>query len=85
MAAARKPETVKFEFDGHEFEAVRSELDSYETNKQLNLGGPGFYLAVERLFAGRDMEYSRLLGGSHSSMNALVNAAFAAADSQAKN
>ena len=86
MAAARnKSEAiVKFEYEGIQFEAVRSELESYETNMQLALGGPQFYLAVRRLFAGRDVEYSKLLGGSFESMTKLVNAAFEAS-AKAKN
>lgn len=81
---AKKPAMVKFEFDGVEFEAVKDELESYETNKQLALGGAPFYLAVGRLFAGRDVEYSKRLGGTYDKMVALVNAAFAES-SKAKN
>lgn len=84
MAASRKSDIVKFEHEGHEFEAVKSELESYETNKQLAMGGNGFYIAVDRLFAGRDVEYSKVLGGSYESLVSLVNAAFAA-DRTAKN
>lgn len=79
-----KSDVVRFEYEGHEFEAVRSELESYETNKQLAMGGPAFYLAIGRLFDGRDVEYSKVLGGSYDSVVGLVNAAFAA-HSQAKN
>lgn len=84
MAAPKKTDTIVFEYEGHKFEAVKSELESYETNKQLAIGGNGFYLAVDRLFAGRDVEYSKLLDGSYDSLVALVNAAFAA-DRAAKN
>ena len=73
----RKVEMVKFEYEGFEFEAVKSEMESYETNKQLALGGKSFYLAVDRLFAGRDVEYSRKLGGSYDAIVGLTNAAFA--------
>ena len=69
---------VTFEFGGFEFEAVKSELESYETNKQLAMGGTAFYEAVDRIFAGRDVEYCKKVGGSFSDMTALVNAAFAA-------
>ena len=82
---ARKDiEMVEFEYDGMQFEAVKSELESYETNKQLAMGGTAFYMAVDRLFAGRDVEYSKKIGGSFNAMTALVNAAFAA-NSKAKN
>lgn len=84
MATSRKTDTVKFEYEGIEFEAVKSELESYETNKQLALGGSQFYLAVGRLFAGRDVEYSKKVGGTYDSMVALVNAAFAE-NAKAKN
>ncbi|MBQ6411117.1 MAG: hypothetical protein IJI16_04120 [Atopobiaceae bacterium] len=82
--ATRKAEVVKFEHNGIQFEAVKAELESYETNKQLAIGGPAFYLAVGRLFAGRDVEYSKKLGGTYDAMMGLVNAAFAAY-SKAKN
>lgn len=81
---APKSDLVEFEYEGEKFEAVKSELENYETNKQLNLGGRGFYFAVERVFAGRDVEYSRKLGGSHEAMTALLNAAFAE-NAKAKN
>ena len=81
---ASKVDIVEFEHEGQKFEAVKSQLESYETNKQLNLGGSGFYRAVERVFAGRDVDYSRKLGGSHEAMTALINAAFAA-NAKAKN
>ena len=81
---AKDVATVKFEHEGHEFEAVKSELESYETNKQLAMGGAAFYLAVGRVFGGRDVEYSKLLGGSYDAVVGLVNAAFAA-HSKAKN
>lgn len=82
---ARKDiEMVGFEYEGMQFEAVKSELESYETNKQLAMGGTAFYMAVDRLFAGRDVEYSKMLDGSFGAMTALVNAAFAA-NSKAKN
>ena len=84
MVTPKKVETVKFEYEGMEFEAVKSELESYKTNKQLNLGGSGFYLAVSRLFAGRDEEYAEKVGGTHAAFNALVNAAFAE-NAKAKN
>lgn len=84
MATAKKGDVVKFEFEGHEFEAVKSEMESYFTNKQLNMGGNGFYMAVERIFGGRDIEYSNIVGGSNGAMIALVNAAFEA-DRTAKN
>ena len=82
--AQPKIEVVKFQHEGIEFEAVKSELESYETNKQLSLGGSGFYLAIARLFAGRDVEYSKKLGGSFDAMRDLVNAAFEA-NAKAKN
>lgn len=75
---AKKPEMVKFEYEGNAFEAVKSEMDSYETNKQLAVGGPLLYIAMERLFNGRDVEYSKVVGGSYDAMIGLVNAAFAA-------
>ena len=84
MASPKKPETVEFEYDGMTFEAVKSELESYETNKQLAMGGSMYYRAVDRMFAGRDVEYSKMLGGSFDSMTALINAAFAA-NAKAKN
>lgn len=84
MTAQKKADVVEFEYDGMKFEAVKSELESYETNKQLALGGSPFYIAVERLFAGRDTEYSKMVGGSYANMVKLVNAAFAA-DQKAKN
>lgn len=81
---AKGADVVKFEHEGHEFEAVKAELESYETNKQLAMGGPAFYLAVGRVFGGRDVEYSKMLGGSYDAAVGLVNAAFAAY-SKAKN
>jgi hypothetical protein len=84
MAQAAKPELVEFEHEGIKFEVVKEELESYETNKQLAIGGKAFYLAVGRMFAGRDVEYSKKLGGSYDAMVSLVNAAFAA-HAEAKN
>lgn len=69
---------IKFEHEGHEFEAIKTELESYETNKQLAMGGPAFYLAVGRVFGGRDVEYANMLGGSYDAIVGLVNAAFEA-------
>lgn len=78
--AARKTDTFEFEFEykGKTFEASRSELESYETNKQLAVGGNEFYLAVERVFLGRDVEYAKMVGGTYDDIVALTNAAFAA-------
>lgn len=82
---AAKPETITFEFRDHTFLAVKDELESYETNKQVELGGPSMYAAFERIFAGNDVTYAKLAGGSFGDMIALVNAAFAAAAPKAKN
>lgn len=76
MAQSAKVEVIEFEFEGKKFEAVKSELESYETNKQLALGGSAFYLAVSRIFAGRDVDYSKQLDGKYDTMVSLVNAAF---------
>lgn len=76
--ATRKNDTFEFEYKGDTFEASRSELDSYETNKQLAVGGNEFYLAVERIFLGRDVEYAKQVGGTYTDLVNLVNAAFAA-------
>lgn len=84
MSVKKADDFVTFEFDGHEFEAVKSELESYETNKQIAVGGSGLYLAAGRIFAGRDVEYSKMLDGSFDSVVALINAAFAA-HAKAKN
>lgn len=84
MATQKNAETIEFEHEGKKFSAVKSELESYETNKQLAMGGNAFYLAVGRVFAGRDVEYSRMLDGSYDSMVGLVNAAFSA-HAKAKN
>lgn len=81
---AKATDLVKFEFEGITFEAVKSEMESYETNKQLAVGGVQFYQAVGRIFAGRDVEYSKKLDGTYDSVVALVNAAFAE-NAKAKN
>lgn len=83
VAEAAKPETITFEFGENTFVAVKDELESYETNKQIAMGGPAMYLAFDRIFAGNDVECAKLAGGSFDDMIALVNAAFAAA--KAKN
>lgn len=83
--AAKKVETIEFDFRDNTFVAVKAELESYETNKQIAMGGPAMYLAFDRIFAGNDIAYSKLVGGSFEDMTALVNAAFAAASNQAKN
>lgn len=83
--ATKKTGIVEFEYQGSTFEAVREELESYETNKQVCMGGPGMYLALERIFGGRDVEYSKIVGGSFNDLTALANAAFAAAGAKAKN
>lgn len=82
--AAKDGGLVEFDHEGKKFSAVKSELESYETNKQLAMGGNQYYLAVGRLFAGRDVEYSKMLGGTFDAMTDLVNAAFAAS-AKAKN
>lgn len=74
--ATKKSDTIEFEYAGMKFEAVRSEMESWETNKQLALGGAGFYAAVSRVLGGRDVEYGKLLDGKYDSVVALVNAAF---------
>lgn len=84
MATQKNAETIEFEHEGVKFQAVKSELESYETNKQLSMGGNAFYQAVGRVFAGRDVEYSKMLDGTYDSVVALVNAAFAA-HAKAKN
>lgn len=75
---AKKADTIEFEFRENVYTASKSELESYETNKQISIGGPAMYLAIERIFGGRDIEYGKMAGGSFEDMLALVNAAFAA-------
>lgn len=82
--AAEKKEMVKFTYQDKEFEAVKSELADYEVNKWFAQGGNYFYAAAERIFDGKDVLYSKLVGGDYDSMVALINAAYAA-NREAKN
>ena len=81
---AGKPEMIAFEYEGKKFEAVKSELFSYKTTKHITVGGPDFYPALSRLFAGRDEEYCDALGDTEDAMRGLINAAYEAR-SKAKN
>lgn len=76
--ATKKDDIIEFEFRDNVFQASKTELESYETNKQISMGGPAMYMAIERIFGGRDIEYGKIVGGSFDDMLALTNAAFAA-------
>lgn len=87
MAAKRtqeKREMIAFTHEGHEFEADKAMLSDYETNKMFAAGGDAFFVAAERVFDGRDVEYSKVLGGDFDCMVGLVNAAYKAVK-EAKN
>ena len=72
---------------GREFEAVRSELESWLTNEDLMLGGEGMVRAAHRLFGGRAKwrQYVKAVGDTRADAMALINAAYEAAGEAAKN
>lgn len=78
-------ETVKFECEGHEFEASKTAIKSYRVQKQLaraKADPNGMMDAVERIFMGRDVEYVDALGGDAEKLEVLLSAAIAAANAK---
>lgn len=75
-------------FKKHKFEYDETCLTSYAFQKGLARGTDdlsGFYVAIEKLFAGRDVEYSEVLGGSVEAIGDLFRAVLDDAGREAKN
>lgn len=68
--------TSTIEFKGGEYEYDPSALKSYAVLKAIsNPANPaGFFSALERLFAGHDLEYAERLGDDFEEIGALISA-----------
>lgn len=64
------------EFKGETYEYDPTALKSYAVLKAItNPANPaGFFKAIERLFAGHDVEYAEKLGGDFEEIGALITA-----------
>jgi len=79
---------ITFEFEGKQFECDEDVLTDYEFVADIleaDEEPKALIRCFRAVFAGRDREYSRAIGGKLSTMGELLRAAFEAAGDEAKN
>lgn len=79
---------ITFEFEGKQFEADSDVLTDYEFIADIleSDEDPSKMIRCFRaIFAGRDREYARSIGGKFEKMGELLKAAFEAAGDEVKN
>jgi len=79
---------ITFEFDGKQFEADEGVLTDYEFIADIleaDEEPKALIRCFKAVFAGKDREYARAVGGKMAKMGELLRAAFEAAGDGAKN
>lgn len=79
---------IEFEFEGKQFEADEDVLTDYEFVADVLTADEepkALIRCFKAIFAGRDREYARMVGGKLAKMGELLRAAFDAAGDGAKN
>jgi len=79
---------ITFEFEGKQFEADEGVLTDYEFIADIleaDEEPKALIRCFRAVFAGRDREYARAVGGKMATMGDLLKAAFEAAGETAKN